>query len=123
MLWWPSRWPRKVCRRGAYQARKLRRDQTFAELAGGALQLHAGAAEAVVNLQPETGQAGEIDVIWPGLARVALEDEAEFCRPAGAAVQIEIGDDVEIYGGHGAHLGRKQCGCHSAASLSRADRG
>ena len=71
-------------------AEALRRHQAFAELARRSPSaLPPIAAEAVVDVEPEARQLAEIDVIRPDLARIALEEDAEIVRPAGAGFDVE----------------------------------
>jgi hypothetical protein len=71
----------------------VRRKAAFPELRRGRAERAAKVAEAIVDLQPETRHGAKIGVIGPDLARVAVNQQPEFGRPAIPGIEVE---------GHGA---------------------
>ena len=70
-------------------AEVLRGGRPLAKRRGGVGQRARDLAEHVVPLQPELRHAAEIGVALPHLARIAVGEQAQLGRPAGARIERE----------------------------------
>ena len=53
-----------------------------------------------MDAEPEARQLAEIDVALPDLARVALDEQAEFVGPAGPEIEVEGHEECSLLGTH-----------------------
>ena len=70
-------------------AELLRRELCLAEIVCRRREHLAERAELGVPVEPELRHRAEIAVAAPGLARIALDEHAEFGRPAGTRIEVE----------------------------------